>query len=388
MRQVVAAHDAAVERVLNVDQVADRAVGQSGFDRAVAPDRHEREAVVLVGRHRLHEDVFAGHDGAVDAPRHRIGQAAGVLLGHGDRLARPGLQQHHAVAGRKQLGPHESIAAALTAGNGVTTQQTRRTGPHAHQALAAASLGNALQLGLFGREQGNRHVQIHHLGAEQETGVVAVAADGAAVVHDVAPVLGHGHHLRTLLVLADRHLQPAQAGDESLIGGKAALKAGLVCVVKPLHQLLLGLSGFARLLVVVARRHGEVDASAALCALEPVDDGLHRVVRHRRLPTGGQLGALLWRELVVLVVPNPLHPVAPVLLLAQQLFQEEIFQAQVPVVRRRSAGRHSASSVVWFPRLAVTSNVGVVPATRRRRMFGGADGMRTRSIMALSTASM
>ena len=164
--------------------------------------------------------------------------------------------------------------------------------------------------------------------------------------------------------------------------------SGLVRVVQPLQHLLLGGGRLAGLAAVHARCNCEIHPAPALGALEPVDDGLDAVVAHGGLPARSQHALLRGGELVVLVIAAPFDARTAVVVLAQQLLKIEVFDALVPPLGGLSVGGHTAASVMMPPRLAVTSKVVESPPTKRRRTLGGAEGIRTMSIMAFSRASM
>ena len=217
-----------VQRLLRANERPDRAVGQAGAAVLVGPDRDEREAVVAERAPGLDQRVLLGHDRAGDAPGHRIGNAVRARFVVAIGLAAPALQQQHTLADVEQihgLGGQVVEVVFLVARQCIQAcDQAGAAQPLAEHVDVVAGLGAGLELGLLVREQGQRHIQIHHLDAEQVASIRQVALLRLAVPQDVAPGLGADVDGRAGLVAAQTHLQPAQAGLESVLGGEAALE--------------------------------------------------------------------------------------------------------------------------------------------------------------------
>ena len=360
------ARHAVVQRLLRSDKLPDGAIRQAGALVAVRPDRDERETVVTEGRHGFDQRVLLCHDRTHHLVGDRVGNAVLVGLGVVDRNSAPALKQHHARTAVEQVnravhqvvevvvGPHAEV---VQAGDEAGTDH-----PVVKDLGVVAFLQAGADLLLLVREAGQRHVQIHHLDAEDEPGVAQVLLGRAAVVDDVAPRFGADVDGRSVLVAAQPDLHPAKAAFECVVCRLGALKAGPVGRVQPLHELGLVDGVLAGLGSWLFCHHDEVHARAALGAQQPVNGGLDLVVDHRALAAGAKfLGVLVLPLLAVVEGFRPRHHRA-VCSLARSLAHEPCFSLLVPLTNglcvhfQTTARRQLGGLLFWRDRLGLGSH--------------------------------
>ena len=115
-----------------------------------------------------------------------------------ERLTAPALQQHHALAAVEHIhrtGRH-TINPVIIAAECVKPADQPGAQPVAQNVSVVSNLHARFELHLFVREQGNRHIQVNHLDAEQVAGIAQVAFAGHRIPQDISPALGPDVHGR------------------------------------------------------------------------------------------------------------------------------------------------------------------------------------------------